>query len=1054
MRPVIRYFVTHPTIANLLMLAIVAAGLMALPKMQRETFPRIAPRNVEVTVAWPGARPEDVEQAICQRVEDAVHNVDNVHEITCVAMENVARTTVEMVEGASFEKFTSDIKTEVEAIDDFPDLVEKPVIRQLGTRDFVTSVALSAPAASPVDLKMLAEDIKDRMERTGKIPKVTVRGFSTHQIRIALDSGRLRAYGLSVQDVANAVMRSSFDLPTGSLQTRERDILIRYADEGKRPRDYENIVVVASSTGGEVRLGDIAKITDRFELDEEKYLFNGRRAAILDVTKTPQDDVLRVVDAVKAFIKEEKARLPEGVVLEITNDQASQVRDRLDLILTNSVQGLILVFATLWLFFGLRYSFWVAMGLPISFLGGGLLMVWGGMTINMMTMIGLLIVIGLLMDDAIVISENIAAHRAKGKAPVRAAIDGVTQVLPSVFASFITTAVIFGSLAFLKGDLGQILRVIPIVMLFVLAVSLVEAFLILPHHLLHTMEKMKTAKMGGRFQDWMNAKLESFSRKAVEPVARFAVNWRYFTFGFAAMLFLLAVAAMAGGKVKFEAFPDLDGNTIAARILLPAGSPLELTERTVAGAIAALREINREEKPRQPEQQDLVRNITVEYNRNDTAGESGPHVATITADLLDAEIRTIRIEEVLAKWREKTKDLPDVVWIRFSETKIGPAGLDIEMRLQGDDLEEMKAASNELMAWLKGYVGAVDISDDLRPGKPEFRIRLKPGARMLGLDGRLVADQLRAAFHYMTVNTVQRDGDSIDIDVQLSDRDRDSVGDLDNFDIALPDGRLIPLKAVAEVKADRGYSRITRINGQRAITITGDVDTRIANANEIVTNAMSSFVPKLLEKYPGVRVSLEGADRKARKTQKSILSGFVIGIIGIYLLLSFQFRSYIEPVVVMSIIPFAFVGAIMGHLIMGLNFSMPSLLGLVALSGVVVNNSILLVNFIKHYHGETASVKEAAPLASRARFRAIVLTSMTTFVGLLPILTERSLQAQILTPLVSSLAFGLLAATFLVLLVVPSIYAILDDFGLARLDEPEEEGAEEAPEFPESPQKA
>ena len=1037
MKGIIRYFVTHPTIANLLMLGIVAAGLLALPSMQRETFPRIAPRYVEVSVAWPGARPEDVEQAICQRVEDAIHNVDDVQEITCTSMENIARAKVEMMEGADFEKFTSDIKTEVEAIDDFPDLVEKPVIRQLGTRDFVTSVALSAPAASDVDLKMLAEDIKDRMERTGKIPKVTVRGFSTHQIRIALDAAALRALGLSVFDVSNAIRRASFDMPAGSLQTHDSDILIRYAAEGKRPHDYEDIVVAASPSGGRVLLGDIARITDRFSLDEEKYLFNGRRAALLDITKTQRDDVLRVMDAVRAFIHDETARLPKGVRMEVTNDQASQVRDRLNLILTNSVQGLALVFATLWLFFGLRYSFWVSLGLPVSFLGGSLLMVWGGMSINMMTMVGLLIVIGLLMDDAIVISENIAAHRARGKTPTQAAVDGVTQVLPSVFASFITTAVIFGSLAFLKGDLGQILRVIPIVMLFVLAISLIEAFLILPHHLLHTMEK--TAKMGGRLQEWSNAKLENIGKKVVEPVARFAVNWRYFTFGFAAMLFLVAVAAMAGGKVKFEAFPQLDGNTISARILLPAGSPLALTERTVDRVLDALQEINREQTPKQPGKQALVRHVAVEFSRNDTAGEAGPHVATVTADLLDAEVRTVRIDDILALWREKTKGLPDVSWIRFSQAKIGPQGLDIEIRIQGDDLGQMKEASRRLMAWLGGYVGAVDLSDDLRPGKPELRIRLKPGARMLGVDGRLVADQLRAAFHYITVNTVQRDGDSIDIDVRLAKDDRNSLDDLDTFDITLADGRLIPLKAVAEVRADRGYSRINRINGQRAVTITGDVDTRVANANEIVTNAMNSFVPKLLKDYPGLRISLEGADRKARKTQRSILSGFVIGIIGIYLLLSFQFRSYVEPVVVMSIIPFAFVGAIMGHAVMGLDFSMPSLLGLVALSGVVVNNSILLVNFIKHYHGETASVREAAPLASRARFRAIVLTSMTTFVGLLPILTERSVQAQILTPLVSSLAFGLMAATLLVLLVVPSVYAILDDFGLARLDEPEEQ---------------
>ncbi len=1054
MKAIVRYFVSHPTIANLLMLGIIAAGLLALPQMQRETFPRIAPRTVEVSVAWPGARPEDVEQVICERLEDAIHNVDNVREIICTAQENMALATAEMEEGADFQQFTADVRTEVGAIDDFPDLVEDPVVRQLGRRDFVTSVALYAPTASTADLKLLAEEMKARMERTGKIPRVVVRGFSQRQIRISLDTARLQALGLSVFDVANAIRRSSLDVPAGTLETRAEDILIRYAAEGKRPRDYEDIVIKATPEGAQVHLGEVARISEAFERREVSYHFNGKRAALLDVFKTPQDDVLRVMDAVKAFIAEQKHLMP-NVRMVITNDAATQVRDRLQLILSNAVQGLALVFVTLWLFFGLRYSFWVVLGLPVSFLGGMLLMVWGGLTINMMTMIGLLIVIGLLMDDAIVISENIAAQRARGKSPLRAAVDGVQQVLPSVFASFITTAVIFGSLAFLKGDLGQILRVIPIVMLFVLAVSLVEAFLILPHHLLHTLEKDAarqaagggdaegrnadgTVVMGGQLQQRMNAWVERLGKRLVEPAARLAVQWRYLTFGLAAMLFLLAVAAMAGGKVKFEAFPDLDGNTITARILLPAGTPLERTEQVVGRVVAALRQLNTEEKPNQPGQQDLVHNISVEYARNDTAGESGPHVATIVADLLDAEVRTIRIEEILARWRDKTRHLPDVTWIRFAETKIGPQGLAIEMRLQADDLDMLDRAAGELVAWLRGYRGAVDVSADLRPGKPEARIRLKPGARTLGIDGRLVADQLRAAFHSVTVNTVQRDGDSIDIDVRLNKGGRNELADLETFELALPDGRLVPLTEVADITPERGLSRISRINGQRAVTITGDVETRLANANEIVTDAMTRFVPKLLEKYPGLRVSLEGADRKARRTQQSILSGFVIGIIGIYLLLSFQFRSYVEPVVVMSIIPFAFVGAIAGHLLMGLNFSMPSLLGLVALAGVVVNNSILLVNFIKHYHGETNSVKEAAPLAARARFRAILLTSTTTFVGLLPILSERSLQAQVLTPLVASLAFGLLAATVLVLFVVPSVYAILDDFGLARLDDPAE----------------
>ncbi len=1036
MQSVMRIFLAHPTLANLLMLAIIAVGVLAMPNLVRETFPRIEPRYVEISATWPGARAEDVEQAICQRLEDAVHNVDNVREIVCVARENIARATVEMVEGANFQTFTSDIKTEVEAIDDFPDLVEKPIIRQLGRRDFVTSVAISAPVASDIDLRLLAEDIRQRMERTGRIPKVAVRGFSQQQIRIALDMQKLRAVGLSVADVALAVQRLSLDMPAGTLQTGERDILVRYAAEGRRAREYEDLVIKASADGGSVRLGDIATITERFERDEERYVFDNRRAAILDITKTPQDDILDVFDAVKAFIAEETGRLPPGVVMAITNDQASLVRGRLQLIVINAAQGLLLVFLVLWAFFSIRYAFWVALGLPVSFLGAAALMVWAGLSINMMTLIGLLIVIGLLMDDAIVISENIAVHRSRGKPPLKAAVDGTLQVMPSVFASFITTAVIFGSLAFLKGDLGQILRVIPIVMLFVLAVSLIEAFLILPHHLVHTMSRHPTERLGGRIQQRVNAAVEHFATTVVERIARLAVRWRYLTFGISIMLFLLSVAIMAGGKVKFEAFPQLDGNTVAARILLPAGSPLSLTERTVNRVISALEEINREATPEQPGRQPLVRHVAVEFARNDTAGETGPHVATVTADLLDAEIRTLRVDDILALWRQKTAHLPDVQWIRFSQTKIGPQGLDIEMRLSGNDLAELKAASRTLMQWLAGYEGAVDISDDLRPGKPEFRIRLKPEARMLGIDGRMVADQLRAAFHFRTVNTVQRDGQSIDIDVQLDDASRNSVGDLEQFDLALPDGRLIPLKVVATITPERGYSRISRINGQRAVTITGDVDTRIANANEIVTHAMQHFVPQLQQQFPGVTVSLEGADRKARRTQASILSGFIVGIIGIYILLALQFRSYVEPVVVMSIIPFAFVGAVLGHAIMGLNFSMPSLLGLVALAGVVVNNSILLVNFIKHYHGETASVAEAAPLAARARFRAILLTSTTTFAGLLPMLFERSLQAQVLTPLVTSLAFGLLAATLLVLLVVPSIYGILDDFNLARLDAP------------------
>ena len=468
----IGYFARHPTAANLVMLAFIVSGLFAAPVLQRETFPRVQPNKVEITVLNPGARAEDVEEAICQRIEDAIDGIDNVAEVTCEAREGLARAVAEMTEGSNLDRFTTDVRTEVDAITDFPDQAEEPVVKQLGRTDFVASVALTGPASKP-DLKAYAEELKDRMLRFGDIPKVEIKGFSDHQIRIELSDAVIRQYGISIADVARAIQRQSLDLPSGSIQTRDQDVLIRFADERKTPDDFHDVVVVAGTGGGQIRLGDIAKITDRFDLDEAKVLFNGKPAAILDITKTETEDTLEVIDAVNAFLAQERQTAPPGIEMVVTNDVSSIVRDRLRLLMTNGALGLVLVLAVLWLFFGFRYAFWVAAGLPVSFLGAAVLMVAVGYTINMLTMVGLLIVIGLLMDDAIVIAENVATKRSQGKPPLEAAIEGTKQVLPSVLASFATTTCIFGSLAFLKGDIGQILRVVPIVMLFVLIVSLV-----------------------------------------------------------------------------------------------------------------------------------------------------------------------------------------------------------------------------------------------------------------------------------------------------------------------------------------------------------------------------------------------------------------------------------------------------------------------------------------------------------------------------------------------------------------------------------------------------
>lgn len=1027
----IRYFAGHPTAANLVMLAFVVLGLFAAPTLQRETFPRIEPRRVEVRAVYPGARPEEVEEAVCQRIEDAVDGVSNVHEISCEANEGLARAVIEMEEGGNLDRFTADIKTEVEAITNFPDQVEKPVISQLGRTDFVASVVVTGPE-SKTELKAFAEYLKDVMLAAGGIPKVEISGFSDRQFRIEIPDVKLRQYGLNAADIARTIQRQNVDLPAGSLQTSDRDLLVRFADQRKSVNDIAALVVVSSSGGGQIRLGDIARITDRFELDEAAIEFNGKKAAVLNISKTEIEDTLDVIEKVQAVLEAERKKAPAGISMVVSNDISTIVKDRLRLLLTNGGQGLFLVLLTLWLFFGLRYSFWVAAGLPVSFLGALAAMTMIGYSINMLTMVGLLIVIGLLMDDAIVIAENVSSQRDKGKAPLEAAIDGTRQVLPSVFASFATTTCIFGSLAFLKGDIGQVLKVVPIVMLLVLVVSLVEAFLVLPNHLYHALQKEKAGP--GRVQTFVNDLIAKVGEKFVFPLAVLAVRWRYLTMGIAIAAMVLTVSAIAGGLLKFAPFPELEGDVIEARILLPQGTPLTRTQAVVGRVKAALEKVNIEFSPTQPGGQKLVRNVTVKYNQNSDAHETGAHVATVTVDLLSSETRTVGTDDVLARWRTLTGAVADVVAIRFTETTAGPGGLAIDIRISGKDAAKLKQASLEVQAWLRRFKGVLNVIDDLRPGKPEIKVSLKKGAGSLGVDAKTIADQLRSSLFGSTVNEIQRGADSFEVDVRLALADRNSLGDLDNFTIATSDGKRIPLGVVADVRFDRGFSRINRVNGVRTVTVQGDVDVRYANAGEILAKAKSQLFPDLVKRHHGIKIGLQGSNNEAKKTQASMVSGFSIGLVGVFLLLSFQFRSYVEPLVVMLIVPFSFIGAVWGHVLLGLDFTMPSMLGFVALAGVVVNDSILLVNFIKHHHGTTQNVIEAAPLASKARFRAILLTSLTTVAGLMPMLFETSLQAQILIPLVTSLAFGLMSATLLVLFLVPAFYSIIDDMGLAQLD--------------------
>ncbi|MCP5036844.1 MAG: efflux RND transporter permease subunit [Rhodobacteraceae bacterium] len=1025
----IRFFTGHPTIANLLMILFLAAGLFVSPSLLRETFPRAAPSEIEISVPYPGARPEDVESAICERIENALDAVTDIAKQSCEAREGSARAVVKIREGADFQAFVADVKSEIDAIADFPDRAETATVRPLGLTDFVASVAITGPSSRP-ELEAYAEDIRRRMLRSGTTPKVDIRGFSTLELHIALKPEALRQFGLSVSDIAQVVGAGSLDMPTGTLETANENLLIRVAEERRDAGDLADLIVRSSTGGGQVRLGDIAEITEQFAMDDDVILFDGLPAAILDITKTRSEDSLRIIDALNTFLEAEREQAPPGVIMEITADGATVVRERLTLVVVNGLQGLALVFAVLWLFFGFRFAFWVAMGLPVSFMGGVALMGLVGYSLNLMTTLGLLIVIGLLMDDAIVIAENIARLREKGLSAKEAATQGAAQVFPNVLASFGTTAMIFGSLAFLSGDLGAVLRVVPVVMLFVLSVSLVEAFLILPHHLVHSLEGMQKDK-GVRAR--VEAAMDWTREHLVGRLVDLTIRWRYAVAGISIAVLLVSVSMIAGGYLKFTAFPELDGDTIVARVLLPQGTPLTRTEKIVEQLEAGLVQINEDLTPGQPDGAELVRHVSVFYGLNRDSFESGSHVATVSVDLLPSAERNLRPDAIMQEWRNAVGPVPDVLSLKYAESTIGPAGIAIDMRLKGDDLDQLKAASVELQDWIWQYEGVTSILDDLRPGKRELQVTLKDAAGPMGVTAAMVADQLRAAYFGTTISEIQVDGRVVEVTAQYALQEQDSYRAFDDFMITRPDGASIPISVVAQVEVGQGVSRINRENGIRTVTIQGTIDTRTANASAIVSDTLARFIPDLLERHPEIELDVEGQRAEATTTQKSMMAGFMIGLIGVFLLLSFLFRSYLEPVVVMSIIPLSLAGSIFGHMAMGLNFSMPSLLGFVALAGVVVNNSILLVDFVKHESDGANTVAIAASRAARARFRAIFLTTTTTSFGLLPILTETSLQAQILIPLVASLVYGLLAASLIVLFVLPAIYAILDDMGLSTL---------------------
>ena len=1023
----IRFFSNHPTAANVLMLLLLALGIYALPHLQRDTFPVTPATEVEIRAPYPGATPAEVEESVCQRLESALDSVPGMLELRCEARENLALLTARRTEAVETDTFYNDIKSQIEAVKTLPDKVETPSVVKLERVATVATVAITGPL-DPESLLAYATVVQQRMQQDARLAQVTLQGFSERNLAIEISREALQRYGLSLGEVQAALLRQSVDLPGGVLPTPDSEWIVRFSGQRQNLQQWRELPLLAGPSGSLLRLGELAQLRLEFARPEEQTFFNGQRAALLQVAKTYDQDSLWVRGVLEEHLERERRLAPRGVELSVSADTTGNIRSRLRILIENGLQGLGLVLLTMALFFSVRFSFWVALGLPVSFLGAVFVMNLFGFTLNMMTLVGLLVATGLLMDDSIVIAENIAARLQEGKSPLEATVQGTQQVLPGVLASFVTTGLIVGPLSFLGGNMGAVLRYIPAVLLLTLAVSLIEAFLILPSHLRHALPSLQQPP-----QRWRQRFEEGFAAvrdRWFVPLALVAVRQPYLWLGTLLALALMAYATLPAGWLKFQAFPTLESDVIQARLLLPQGTPLHRTEELVAQLETALGQLDEEFSPRQPEEQRLVQNVSVFYNSNVDAFESGPHLATVSADLLPAEVREGTVSEMLERWRVLTGELPDVVSLKFTDRERGVAGKAIDLRLQGGSLVNLQQAAEDLKAFLSRFPGVRDVSHDLRPGKTELRVQLKDAAGVFGINTRSVAEEVRAALSGATGLEVLLRANAYDVVARLASEDRNSLDDLQNLRIRAPNGTLVPLSAVADLEITRGYARIHRVNGVKTVTVQGTLDPTVANAQELMRSVKGRWLPSIQERFPGLKLVSQGQDKESAETGSSLQKNLLFGVFGVFLLLAFQFGNLWQPLAVLLAVPAGFIGVVAGHLLLGLDLTMPSLVGLATLTGIVVNDNILLVAFLKQELCAGSELPAAAREAVRARFRPILLTSLTTIAGLLPLLLETSTQAQFLIPLVASLTFGLLAATFAALLVVPATFALLEDWNL------------------------
>ena len=1043
MNRAIVWMIRNGVTTNLLMVFLLAAGVIGAGSLRQQVFPEFSPDVISVSVPYPGATPVEVEEGVIIPIEARLESLDEIDEITATASQNLGIVTVQLRSGVDKPQVLDEVKSAVDRITTFPQQIERPVVTLASARSQVVQLVLYGDV-SELALKRLAKQVRDELVDLPEISDAQLQGVRDYEISIEVPRDVLEAYGLSTSDIATIVRRESLDLSGGDIETSAGRVLLRTEGKNETAPEFREIVVLTQPDGTEVRLEDLATVKDGFADSDLANAFNGSQAVVVAVYRVGEESVLEIADAVKAYVDDLTPSLPAGVSAALWQDNSEVLAGRLGLLIKNGVLGLILVLVALTLLLEVRLAVWTAIGIAISFIGAFAILGPLGVTINVISLFGFILATGIVVDDAIVMGENIFAEREKGASPRIAAERGATRIARPVVFAVLTTIVGFAPLLFISGAFGPLLRDLPLVVITVLVLSLVEALLILPMHLSHA----PTVDSGSRSRVFrtidtarktVDAALGRFVQGPLTRIVRYSLRNDLVVMAGATATVLLMVGLVAGGRLPFAFLAPIQGETVTANLTMVSGTPVHRTAEVVRQLEEAALRASATLAANLPEDHpDPVKNLyRVVAGRaagggpgaTDAPSASASNVANLIVELPDPEISSFSGEDFEAAWRAEIPELVGVRSLAISSSLFSVAD-PIRVELSGTDPETLKAASEDVAEALRSYVGVFDVLTDEDEGEPEYQLALLPEARSLDIALDDLANQVRGAFFGAQVQRLQRDGEEVPVYVRLPESERDAVTDLMDFQVSTPQRTRVPLEQVASVTLGSTPSSISRRNGERVVSVTADTDPSVVSTNEVTRQLARETVAEVEARYPGVDVILAGEREEQNEAFGSLGAGFALAAMLIFALLAIPLNSYIQPLIIMAAIPFGIIGALLGHALLGVPVGLFTLFGLIGLTGVVVNDSLVFMDFVNSERSRGADVESSVVAAAQARFRPIMLTSVTTFLGISPLIFEKSVQAQFLIPTAVSLGFGILFATPIVMIVVPAL--IVQDVRLGR----------------------